>query len=709
MLTAEIIRRSLVLPLHLRQRFELGEEWVSSRSQWNSPRWELDTVSHGDRGYATVRWDIKLSNGRNLLHPDYEDLLDWLRRFIWSLYVSPGSKAGPLNTTSSPHVACGLSIFVPWLVEQDILWPHELTRRVVEAYLEDLPALIVAPRGMREFELQDIGVTTAYSAVSIVFRLWQQRHELEKAAIKPMPEHPSAELLSAAAIAKRIATQEIGWIQPLPDEVAIPVLNRAAWFLGTPADDILELRDRMEAAYAKAPNAKVAERWQRKPCYAWDFSTLDGEPVPWHPKLIDFKSRGPQRVLQLMKHLQAAALVSLQALTGVRVSELCGLPSGMNSSDGIPLCVERRPSASGLNEIFVLRTELSKTEEVPREVEWYLGIRPLGSNELPLPVRALVILERITEPYRQFTDSNRLLVSLRASRGLPKSRKGVAVMTRETVLHLYREFVADWVDLSHLPDESAHRTSENDLIEWRDSQGRIITTHQLRKTFALYVLSVEPRLMPAVRRQFQHTSLAMTEGSYWGRNPLQVEAVDSVSAQQTALLMYELATGRTKVAGKGGERLEAKIAEVRALVEGMNVQQGWRAAVKWTRNMGLESNIAHHGGCLPLASSEMECWKRADARPLGHTEPNYEVRNPGLCAGCQAFWMDARHMPHWEDRYVQNEVAARLGEKMGRPGSFRRIQQRAHQARNLLRHLDFDLSNADEAIEREVAKHVEEA
>lgn len=705
MLTATIIKGSTASPLHIRPASALQDEWVSSRSQWKSPRWLLDTNGHGDRGYAVINWDIPLGGGRSLLDPEFAGLLDWIRRFVWTLYAVPGRKAHRMKPSSSSHIGTGLGIFVPWLVEQNIYWPHEITRSALEHYWEDLPALIVAKRERNGSSQKEISGGTAYACVSIVFRLWQQGAVLAQAEIKPMPEHPSENLETCNAIAKRIANEERGWIQPLPDEVAIPLLNRAAWFLGGPADDLLNLRDQMELAYNAVAIDKIGEIRQRKVCYAWDFMTVAEDSEPWHPKLTSYPSRGPQRMLQLMKHLQAAAMISLQAFTGMRVSELCGLPMGMNLETGLPSAVEMRVSASGLNEVFTIRTELTKTEEVPRDVVWYLGMRPLGSNSLPLPVRALMVLNRLGEPYRDLIESDRLLLSLRASRGLPKSSKGVAKMKRETVLQLYKDFVGNWVDLTGLPDESRHRTSEGDLIEWRESKGRIIKTHQLRKTFALYVLAVEPRLLPAVKRQFQHVSLAMTEGGYWGRNPLQIESLHSVSSQQTALLMYELATGRTRVAGKGGSRFTRGAEELRDLIDGMDVEHGWRTSVKWVRRMDIESVIAQHGACAPLSASEMECWKKIGLRPLGHTQPNYDVREPGLCAGCAAFWMDARHIPTWEERFIENEIAFRRGEALGQAASFRRVKERARQARNLLTYIGHNLAVAEERIRAGLEGH----
>ncbi|MFC5570819.1 hypothetical protein ACFPN1_12185 [Lysobacter yangpyeongensis] len=528
-----------------------------------------------------------------------------------------------------------------------------------------------------------------------------------------MPEKPWGEYKGAHSIATQIATEELGWIQPLPDEVAVPLLNRATWFLHTPASDLLELQAEMEAAYYRLPgrhpngngtSESAREHRQSKICKEWRFSVFEGDERSWHPPLAACATAPTQRALRLIKSLQSAAMLTIQGFTGLRVSELCGLPAGVDPHTGLPHCVECKLSASGLHEIFVLKTELSKTEETPRDTCWQIGLRPVGSEELPIPVRAIIILDELLAPYRRLINSKQLLVSLRASRGLPKTPSGVEKITRDRVLAMYKDFVEEWVDLSELPEESAHPTQSLDLKDWRESKGRILTTHQLRKTFALYVLSVDPRLLPAIKRQFQHVSLAMTESGYWGGNPNQVEPVHSVSAQQTALIMYELATGRKKIAGQASERLEVGASQLKKLVEGLSLEQGWRKAVRWVRDNDIHSGFSFYGGCLPLATSEMECWKRTGAKPLGHQNPNYLTRDQGVCSGCRCFWMDARHVPKWEQRYVENETAFRLAESRGDTASFRRIRERARQAAALLRSIDFDLSSAEQKIKEELVR-----
>ena len=716
--TAGVIKTTVAGPLHLRQDADLPEAWVSTTSQWKSRTWDLDNPTNGAKASGSrIIWDIELHNGHNLLDATHGALLDWLRRFVWSLFAAPCGNAVALKPGSAGVVSAGLARLVPWLVENSIRLPKELDRAALDIYRQDLPSLMAASADDLNDDLDDtaIGQSMAYSALSIVYKLWQQRQAFLDCGIEPMPDRPWPEMQGANTLAKEIATEAKGWIQPLPDEIAVPLINRATWFLGTCAEDVIRLQEALMEAYHRPPGAHgngpgvstpARSYRQRSACADFSFSVPAGDSVPWHPPLLrkkidDSSQSSLLRSLQLVKRVQAAAMLDIQWSTGMRASELCGLSAGVDLKTGLPSSVEVRVSASGLNEEFILRGELSKMEEVPREVPWRLGMRPLGSEELPIAVRALLVLDRLLAPYRDLFRTDRLLVSLTSKNGLPKTSDGVGRMTCQQINNLYRDFIAEWVDLSQIPDESEHRIAPGDLVKWRESKGRIITSHQLRKTYAQYVLAVEPRLLPAVKRQFHHMSLAMTERGYWGNNIRQIEPIHAVAAQQTAMLMYELATGRTKVAGKMGVQLEEHIADLSQRLSGMGIERGWREAVRWVRSNGLHITFGAHGGCLPLRPSKMECWKRASERPLGSSAPNYDTREPGVCAGCSCFWMDARHVPFWEIRYVENEVAYREGIARGDEPSFRRIRDRAAQARAFLLHVGADVKLLDQRVHEE--------
>lgn len=711
MRTWDIVHRFATAPLHERSRDALRNARVSDRSVWSDMKWVLDTDTNGTKRWATIRWDIDLLNGENLWNEKYEEVVDWLKRLAWTLMASPGDRVLAAKATTVAGMCSGLQILLPWMIDHSIFWPHQLTNDTLDAYLEDLPELLVRRYPENEGD-GEVTHSTAYRALEPIYKLWRQRRILEKVGIQPMPSRPWPEFSGVYAVATTIRKREFGWIQPLPDEVAVPLLNKAAWLLGAPAEDILLLRDAMDSVYHRPPGqhrlgmgTTLASREgrQRRICRRWTFSSLEEQNEPWHLPLSNWGALATQRAMQLVKGLLTASILTLQAFAGLRGSELCGIPAGIDSATGLPSCVDIRISSSGFNEIFILRAELSKTEEVPREREWNIGLRPIGSTELPLTVRALVLIAKILEPYRSLADTDRLLFSISASRGLPKSRKGVGRITTEAIGKMYKDFVAEWIDLSALPDQSSHAVSENDLVAWRESKGRIITTHMLRKTFALYVLSADARLLPAVKRQFQHLSMAMTEAGYWGSNAIQIEAIESVSAQQTALMIFELATGRSRIAGRSAERINANLGELKSLLTNSNYKQGWRKTVQWVGAMDLKSTISEHGACMPLSIGEMECWRKVHRRPLGHRRPNFASREPALCAGCRCFWMDARHIPWWEERYVEHAIALEQAPR-GSESSFRRIKERARQAKAFLTHIGHDLTAAESRIQRATSR-----
>lgn len=718
MLTPEIIHSTFDHPLHTRFDEGLNDVWISSRSRWGSNRWDFDNATHGSKSCGSrVNWNIDLPNGRSLLDAEYATLLNWLRRFVWSLFVAPGDNATALKPGSVARVNAGLVRVVPWLVENSIRLPKELDRYALNTFRQDLPQLLATSNDDVDGDSVGAGIgrSVANYTVGIIYKLWQQRRALEDCGIEPMPERPWPEIRGAHTLALSVATEAAGWIQPLPDEIAVPLINRATWFLDAPADDAMRLQDALMDACDRRPgthriapgnSTTTRARWQREACASFSFSCPKGEDSPWHPPLPLRKGGAGEhsallQSLRLVKRVQTAAILTLQWSTGMRASELCGLRAGIDLKTGLPLSVQVQASSTGLNEEFLLVSELSKTEGAPRPVPWRLGMRPIGSKEIPIAVRALLILDRLLAPYRKLLETDRLLISISSSQGLPKTRDGVAKMTAQRINDLYRDFVAECVDLRQLPDSSAHFVSTNDLVKWRESNGRIITSHQVRKTFAQYVLSVDPRLLPAVKRQFHHISMAMTEAGYWGNNVLQIEPVHAVAAQQTAMIVFELATGRTKVAGKMGVQLELHIADLSKRLSGMGIEAGWREAVRWSRSNGLQITFGAHGGCFPANPSKMECWKRAGKRPLGNLAPNYSTREPGVCAGCSCFLIDARHIPFWESRYLENEVAYREAKARGDEASFRRVRDRAAQARAFLHHVGADLAELKRRVDQE--------
>jgi hypothetical protein len=753
MLTAEVMRVTVDLPLHLRSREDLAGVWISSRSCWDSATWFLDNPSHGaEHASSSVNWAFEFDDGSNLLDPRHADLLDWLRRLVWSLMATPGDGTRALAPSTISQVRAGLSRTLPWLVANAIRWPHELTPEVLEMYLTDLPELLASNDIEEEGELErphdgdeqdveteasyfrdesdekhedsSVSFNTARLAINVIFYIWRQRKTLHQAGIQPMPAPPWPRHGNVNRIASKISVQMRGWIQPLPDEVAVLVLNKTLGFLITPADDILLLRDACEMAFqCETPDSTPYSRtgastWSRGnravlAAQSFEFSVPEGDNAEWHSPLVGLtRATGSGtttmlRVKQLVVHLQAACCLGLQTFTGMRVSELCGLRAGIDSETGLPAGVEKRLTPSGLDEEFVLWSELSKGQRSPRDVPWLLGLRRVGDPDWPIGVRCLQLLEELMAPYRILIGSDRLLVSIDSNTGLPKTSLGVGRMTGRQIRAIYRLYLAEWVDLSLLPDESRNALSANDLVRWRESKGSVITTHQLRNTYAQFVLSIDPRLLPAVKRQFHHQNMTITDHGYWGSNTVQVAPIKSVSRQITARQILSVVSGEARLTGRMGKQISNNLDEIRALVAGLDKRAAWVRVIHWLASNHVDAHHSPHGSCIPLALiSRMECWKASGKHPVGPLKPNFATREASMCLGCACNSISENNIPFYQDRYIDNTVAVRLADQRERSQpQFRVIRNRAAQAQAVLKDVGVDTSALEARILERMTSH----
>jgi len=719
MLTDKIIVGTAESPLHLRADPDLTGAWISSKSRWCDARWVFDNPTPGAHSSSSIiYWSVLLPDGRFLTDPEHRILLGWLRRFVWSLLAAPGNSVS-LAPGSMGDLSVGVRRFARWLVSRGYGWPKELDNAAIDSFVSDLPSLLLEDDDSDDEH--ELSFSAVRSALRVPVLLWQQGEALVATGIEPMPAEPF-DGKSAKEIAASITKNVAGWIKPLPDEVAIPILNRAAWFLGGPSEDVLRLQSECLQAWSAPPRRRIYKGQSgqlglgtRKECQlaaakAFRFSILPGETVPWHSPLEQRVEKNKetrttmQQVRFLVQALRDAAVIILQSTGGMRISEICGLPAGVNLETGLPICVRTEQSVTGLNELFICRTLLAKTEETPRDQDWILGMRPNGNTDLPLAVRALIVLDRLLAPYRALLGSDRLLVWFSAEQGLSKSAAGVAPVNAASLRRGIRCFIADWVDLSGLPNESAHKVEDNDLVPWRKSKGRIIKTHMFRKMWASFALNVDPRLLPVIQMQFHHLNQVMTEGGYIGRNRLQVAPLSSVQAQQTNLLMFEMAQGKSVAAGRMGEQLEQHIGELRERIQGKPMGNAWQETVRFVNEYDLRLWFAPHGKCLPLVPPAMRCHEIAATTSWLNREPNYATRDPSVCAGCSCFVLDARHKGFWEDRYVHNWLSYRQSELMGIPGKFRVIRERAYQAKALLGRIGADTAPLDDQVEAQLKK-----
>jgi hypothetical protein len=698
---------------------ELAEYQITPFNKYKEMQWNRQPTRPGSRKKeGKINWDIELHDGSQLPDLRHVQRLTWAKKLMALVLEAPSTGVTP-SPASMGSFQMGFRWLISWMAERGLQRPDQLDEQVVAQYIDDLPRFI-AERN----DDDEITITQVTHALFILSWLWSERRLLKEWGVPSIRVNPFLEY-GINHYAKAIANKAGGWIPPLPDEVAIPLFNTAAWWLGEPAEDVIRLLEivedplsgrEVEVATPKAKNGirkhtageceQARIRRTKRFLAQFQFSKLAGEQQQWHPPLDEAYEKvygvAPlTSVRVLFEAVREAAALCIQGLSGIRMSELLGIESGFDQQTGLPCSVRIEISATGLYEVFILRTLLSKTVRgLPREMEWVLGLRPRGTLEEPLPVRALRVLNRLHAPWRNKATTTRLFLASINGCTLPLKTNALGAMNADHMRNGIKRFVARWVDLSHLPNESRHKIKDNDLMEWRDSKGAIIKSHMMRKSWAQFMFAVDPQLMPAIQLQFHHLSISMTDSGYIGSNPLVANDLDSVATQYRNLMILEAVMGRNPLAGKMGEQLEKATQDLAEQVKGLSTTDAYKMVLEFCEHAQLPIFFSPHGACMPVQTHVMRCQDEAGTPLLLRQQPNARARQPSLCAGCGCFVLDARHTDFWVKRYTDNWLAFKRAERTGDVSGFKVIKERAEQAGKLLKKIGVKVVQLDRQIEK---------
>lgn len=653
---------------------------VSTRSMFGDLVWLLDVTTPGQTaGSARLDWDFDLGNGLSFGQPRFSVLRGGMMRFVWSLFTDRRSGLD-LTVGSLQKLSTAMRSLVRWMLKNDYVCISELTSAASEEYLDDVvssymlePELLEGAQADDESEddeQEDPEITLGplRSRTHFWSMLWAQRAVMREAGVAVLPEAPFGGK-SARKVANALATKLVGWIPPVPDEVALPIMAEAHRWLWERADDVIRLQDDYLSRYRPELCSDYAGVVAGTAFENFSFSCVSPDQVPWRapveevPRLSMLSGQwrmavhDPHSVLRtLIEDVCAACVIVLQSEAGPRINEICGLAAGMDAQTGLPACLELRRSKTGLNEHFFLKGLLSKMRRVPEEVEWLIGARPAGSNFIPAPVRAIQVLQRLFEPLRSTaTDDalrSKLIVQFTAPRGYPRAGKMIGLSLTNRLRTLQRVFIGNHVDLSGLPDRNAQG---QDLARYRDTKGACLLTHSWRKSYALYVFRVDPRMIGAIAQQFHHLSLAMTEQGYLGNDPSLLDVMNGVRVQQTAQFFYEMARGERRITGRMAKLIDdfrAEFARILGTAEGM---AGIAVMQRWVLSEDIRIWFSRHGKCfMGVAPSKAHCHELGGTTHWANAEPNYVHRNPETCLGCPLYAVDAEHADFWLLRYVEN-------------------------------------------------------
>ena len=372
---------------------------------------------------------------------------------------------------------------------------------------------------------------------------------------------------------------------------------------------------------------------------------------------------------------------------------------GWAEGNDLPDCVVRRYSKNGLIEIFFLKGVLSKGVSHPRDDEWLLGCRPVGSSYFPVPVRAVMLLELLYRPWRELGYNDDLIVNFAQKRGLPLAPESVSKITSGALLRGTKRFIFTEVDLSHLPDTNIH---DEDLGIYRESKGLCIRTHQGRKTFAAYVLESRTSLLRAVSEHFKHMSVAQTEAAYFPAVSRLRGDAESMRFAQSVAFFVEAAQGK-KVYGRMGEVVERYFGD-KQWRQTKTLGELERKVTELVQVHDLRIFFSSHGNCLIKAKPlDSRCRAATNTVSWDTTTPDFSARSPGLCAGCGCFAMDSAHRPFWENRVDTMTLVVNAAGTAQQSREFRVHQLRLEQANNVLKIFDNETLSTNSVISIKVS------
>jgi hypothetical protein len=225
---------------------------VSRSSRFGDAVWRLDNTTPGQPPtQSSIRWDFELPDERPFTDAKHARLRHALKRFAWSLFADP-RQGPPMAPGSAIHISRALRYLVRWMVRHDYSSLSELNAAASHEYLGDLPKdlaeeddenLEIIPEAIGTHNnASSSGKTLAavVDRINIWGLLWRQSGALKDAGVEPLPSVPFAGR-SAKSLAKELATKTMGWIPPIPDKVALPIMAAAHRMLGVPATDVIRL------------------------------------------------------------------------------------------------------------------------------------------------------------------------------------------------------------------------------------------------------------------------------------------------------------------------------------------------------------------------------------------------------------------------------------------------------------------------------------
>jgi integrase len=629
----------------------LTDDWISEHSRWFDKSWYFENPTAGQtKDRSTIKWDFDLPDGSTFTDPQWGKLLEACKRFFFSLREEP-LKGKPWKPGSVACLSESIKYLVRWMVQNNYASFNELNSDACDEFLDDL----VKDKVTGDFDDGGINAVSLSYYIGILIKLYHQGPVLKLMGISPMPSVPFHGRKSLD-VAKELAHTVYGSIPPVPDSVFIPTANATMKWLDERAEEILNLQEACLSLHSKevtgqSQKARLIPNFKRtlskNKIKAFRSLVLQVTDDPWHTPVgakesdrannhmesINFKPR--LQIRKLITELRDACVITLQAFVGMRISEVCGLRAyPLDRKTNLPACVEICPSRSGHYDVFFVKGRLFKTTENEQEATWVAGMRPRGTEYLPPPIKALIVLERLFRPWRDLAGRKDLILLFKPKSGLPKTPKSVGSINAFALNRGQQDWIKKHVELPA------------DFADWR------VTTHQWRKSFALYTIRTDNRMLAAVSQHFKHVSLLMTEQAYVGNDIELLGIRKDMVVQETTRILWEVTTGKTCAGGKMAEKIHMRTDEIGTKLADKTADQQRKEIEGLVYSTDIRVWSCDWGWCF-FRPETSRCHIQQPGRRLLAFKPDDATRNPNICCECSNLITTQEHIPFWIERHTK--------------------------------------------------------
>lgn len=636
------------------------------------------------KGYTQIDWAMPLANGSSLIDLENRTLLQELKTFMEA--ATSGECPEVRMNEGSINTACiGMHSLADYMVTQNLSSISQVTELHSWNYMEfieyrvdmKLPGSAGRPRALT--------YSSAWNALHILNQLFSLRHAMRARGTAALEYPPYAGRRTEDVVKHELGLTRKGKIQPVPEDVAAAALVEAYKYVEHRSSDIIELQQKVLACFdggSRSPYMKAGELIRN-----YQFCNDPGESSPWRQAvtpytrtLIDGRTvrvKEIQALRRMVVDLTVACTIVLQAGTGMRSHEVLSLTVGREKKE-LPECISTALSTDQLMELFLVRGVTAKGDF--ENVTWLCGTRPTGTKLLPVTVRAIQVLEWILSPWRNLGETNQLLVTFSASRGLPRVKESVGRMTSVVLSEMQKVFIVETLErLGH------HRNSA--LV----NQAMHHRAHQWRVSFAQFVFRTNPMLTTALRDHYKHINEIYTDTGYIGNVASQLEDLEGERVQATVQTLLGMSMGR--MIGAGTVAKQAKV-YAEHLKRELKAAKGATPEQK-AMSMVLDHDVRIWNGTyascfIRVSRGNSKCNEIAGLPRSLHTSPNFATRSPELCAGCECAWILPEHRDEWVRRRDDNQKIIDQAMLSGteEDGATEIARRRVRQAIAILKRLD---------------------